>query len=32
MISGFMGTDDQSDSTPYYIALAGRLIFGLGGE
>ena len=32
MISGFMGTEDESNSFPYYVALIGRFIFGLGGE
>ena len=32
MISGFMGTEDQNDNSAFYVALAGRLIFGLGGE
>ena len=32
MISGYMGTEDQSSDSAFYVALAGRLIFGLGGE
>lgn len=31
-LSGYLGTDDQSDNIPFIVAMAGRLIFGLGGE
>ena len=32
MFSGYMESTDMSDNTPYYIALAGRIIFGMGAE
>jgi len=31
-ISGYMGTDNLNDNWPFIVAMAGRLIFGLGGE
>lgn len=31
-VAGFMGTDDVSNNWPFIVAIAGRVIFGLGGE
>lgn len=31
-VSGFMGTEDQSENAAFYVALAGRFIYGLGAE
>ena len=32
MVSGFMANEDSNDYSPFYTALIGRFIFGLGGE
>ena len=32
MYAGFMESTDMSDNVPYYITLAGRVIFGIGAE
>ena len=31
-ISGFMGTEDQSNNSAFYVAITGRFIYGLGAE
>ena len=31
-ISGYLGNDNQNDYFPFYVALFGRFIYGLGGE
>ena len=32
MVAGFMGTDDKTDNWPFIVAMAGRFIYGLGGD
>ena len=32
MVAGFMGTDDETNNWPFIVAMAGRFIYGLGGD